>query len=94
MSSLQASTKYEVDADRFVHLEIGQSTWSFDHILTNVMALYKAIHENLKSAGRLKDNVNPFVSVSISAPFTPAVVLSARTLREELRRMEEVPEDD
>lgn len=78
MAKLKASTRYEVDADGFIHLEIGASGWSNTDINRNLTAFL----DSLNAVRPVKTSLGKFVSrVALSAGgITPAVVFPRKEL--------------
>ncbi|KND02696.1 ribosomal protein L1 [Spizellomyces punctatus DAOM BR117] len=78
MSALRASSKFEVDADGFVHLEIGKTAWRDEDVFENIRALLTAI----LSVRPPKTDANKFIeSVNISAKYTPGLKLPLKPFK-------------
>jgi hypothetical protein len=78
MAKLKASTRYEVDADGFIHLEIGISGWSETDLNRNLAAFL----DSLNVVRPVKTSLGKFVErVALSAGgITPAVVFPRKDL--------------
>jgi hypothetical protein len=78
MAKLQASTRYEVDADGFIHLEIGLTGWSSGDINRNLAAFL----DSLNAVRPVKTSLGKFVErIALSAGgITPAVVYPRKEL--------------
>ncbi|KAI8821810.1 ribosomal protein L1-like protein [Fimicolochytrium jonesii] len=78
MSSLRAVTKFEVDPDGFIHMEIGKTSWSDDKLLDNIKAFVAAV----VSVRPPKTDATKFIqSVSISAKYTAGVNLPLKPFK-------------
>ncbi|KAJ3189241.1 hypothetical protein HDU85_002866 [Gaertneriomyces sp. JEL0708] len=78
MSSLKAVTKFEVDGDGSIHIDVGKASWREQDVFENLHAVVGAILKARPS----KTDANKFlVSVSISAEHTPGMKLPMKPFK-------------
>ncbi|TPX62523.1 hypothetical protein PhCBS80983_g00257 [Powellomyces hirtus] len=78
MSSLRAVTKFEVDADGFVHMEVGRTSWQDDDLFKNMRALVSTI----LSARPAKTDANKYIeAINISAKYTAGLKLPLKPFK-------------
>ncbi|KAI8894923.1 ribosomal protein L1-like protein [Globomyces pollinis-pini] len=78
MSSLKASTKLESNEHGSIQTSIGDFSWTFEDLESNLLTLVKAV----KSAKPAKTDASKFIeSVSIYCPNTPGLLLPKRPFK-------------
>ncbi|KAJ3216675.1 hypothetical protein HK099_005768 [Clydaea vesicula] len=77
MQTLKASTKYEMDEDGFVHLEIAKTGWKDEKIIENIKSLMESLNVVKPAKTTLKRLI---VKIGLSSKYSPGVIFNRAEL--------------
>ncbi|KAJ3007982.1 hypothetical protein HKX48_008829 [Thoreauomyces humboldtii] len=78
LNSLRATTKFEVDPDGYIHMEVGRTSWKDDDIFKNMRALLTTILSVRPSKTDAKKYIE---SINISAKYTAGLKLPLKPFK-------------
>ncbi|KAI8801121.1 ribosomal protein L1-like protein [Cladochytrium replicatum] len=78
MASLETKTKFEIDADGFIHIDVGKTSWLDADVFENICGVLGPV---LALKPSKMDTAKYIKAVVISAPYTPGMRLPQKPFR-------------